>query len=109
MESLDSTGLPQRELFEYWGTQRASCRFSVPACAIPHDKHLEQRRNTCVQRRCIHGQRLRRVTERGPLSAAELSSPGKRSGGWWAVGSVMESDARTSVRRWPRRDRWLAV
>ena len=85
MEGLDSLAYRKRELFEYWG--HAACLLPVslyPLMRYRMQKHAEP---TQEYMRSEPGSYMARVyaevTEHGPLSAGELSDPGKRSGGWW--------------------------
>jgi len=85
MEGLDSLAYRKRELFEYWG--HAACLLPVtlyPLMRYRMQKHAEP---TQEYMRSEPGSYMARVyaevAEHGPLSAGELSDPGKRSGGWW--------------------------
>jgi uncharacterized protein YcaQ len=85
MDALDSLAYRRRELFEYWG--HAACLLPVslyPLVRHRMDKHAEPTREYM---RSTAGSYMAsvyaEVAERGPLTAAQLSNPGKRSGGWW--------------------------
>jgi uncharacterized protein YcaQ len=85
MDALDSLAYQKRELFEYWG--HAACLLPIalyPLLKYRMHRHAEQ---TEQYMRSARGAYLAKVfaevTERGPLTAAELSNPGKRSGSWW--------------------------
>jgi uncharacterized protein YcaQ len=87
MEVLDELAYHKRELFEYWG--HAACllpislypllRYRMRADAARDYLRSEQGRYTA--------QAYAEVAERGPLSAGELSEPGKRTGNWWGWAS----------------------
>jgi len=86
MEALDRLAYTKRELFEYWG--HAACLMPVslyPLLRYRMDKHHEA---TQQYMRSDAGRYMARVyaevAERGPITAAELSDPGKRSKGWWS-------------------------
>ncbi|MBO0797775.1 MAG: YcaQ family DNA glycosylase [Blastocatellia bacterium] len=82
---LDSLAYSRRELFEYWG--HAACL--MPVSLYPIMRYRMQRHSERLQEfmRSERGAYLAKVfaevAERGPLAAAELSDPGKRSGNWW--------------------------
>jgi uncharacterized protein len=85
MEGLDSLAYGKRELFEYWG--HATCLMPIslyPLVRYRMDKHREL---TQEFMRSDGGRYMAsvytEVVERGPITAAELSNPGKRSGSWW--------------------------
>jgi uncharacterized protein len=85
MEALDTLAYRRRELFEYWG--HAACLLPLslyPLVRYRMHKHTER---TEEYMRSEAGRYMAsvyaEVAERGPLTAAELSSPGKNSGGWW--------------------------
>jgi hypothetical protein len=83
--ALDALAYEKRELFEYWG--HAACllpvalyplfRYRMELHAAWTERHLRSRRGAYMAKA------LAEVAERGPLAAAELSRPGKRSGNWW--------------------------
>lgn len=51
------------------------------------DKHAEQTQEYMRSERGAYMAKVyAEVTERGPIAAAELAHPGKRSGNWWAWG-----------------------
>src|SRR5262249_16790775 len=74
-----------RELFEYWG--HAACLLPIalyPLLRYRMDKHREV---TEAFMRTARGADMAKayaeVAERGPLSAGQLSNPGKSTGNWW--------------------------
>src|SRR6516164_3404706 len=86
IESLNSLAYIERELFEYWG--HAACLMPIslyPLVRYRMHKHYEQ---TQEYMRSDAGRYMARVydevAERGPITAAELTDPGKRSKGWWS-------------------------
>jgi len=86
--ALDTLAYTRRELFEYWG--HAACLMPIalyPIVRYRMDQHAAATRAIMAEER---GARLAKayadVEERGPITAAELSDPGKRSGKWWAWG-----------------------
>ncbi|HET7366562.1 MAG TPA: crosslink repair DNA glycosylase YcaQ family protein [Burkholderiales bacterium] len=86
---LDELAYKTRELFEYWG--HAACLMPVslyPLLRYRMDKHGEWTRQYMRSRRGAYmAEAYAEVQERGSLAAAELSSPGKRSGNWWGWSS----------------------
>src|SRR5262249_54113725 len=89
ISALDSLAYSKRELFEYWG--HAACL--MPISLYPIVRYRMQRNTELVQEymRSERGAYMAKVyaevAERGPLAAAELSVPGKRSGNWWGWGA----------------------
>ncbi len=88
VEALDSLVYQKRELFEYWG--HAACLLPIslyPLVRYRMHKHTEE---TQKYMRSTSGGYLSKVygevAEHGPISAAQLSNPGKRSGKWWGWG-----------------------
>jgi uncharacterized protein YcaQ len=86
METLDELAYRKRELFEYWG--HAACL--IPLSLYPlmrfrmyPDDALEYMR---LKRYAYLASVYAEVAERGPITAAELSDPGKRSSKWWGWG-----------------------
>jgi len=86
MEALDRLAYIERELFEYWG--HAACLMPIslyPLVRYRMHKHYEQ---TQQYMRSDAGRYMARVyaevAERGPITAAQLTDPGKRSKGWWS-------------------------
>ena len=83
--ALDALAYEKRELFEYWG--HAACLLPLslyPLLRYRMDKYAEwTQRYMRSQRGAYMAKVYAEVAERGPLAAAELSSPGKRSGNWW--------------------------
>jgi uncharacterized protein YcaQ len=89
MNTIDVLAYEKRELFEYWG--HAACLLPIalyPIVRYRMDKHAEY---TSTYLRSTRGAYLAQVYaevgERGPMTAAELSNPGKRSGKWWGWGT----------------------
>jgi uncharacterized protein YcaQ len=86
MEALDDLAYRRRELFEYWG--HAACL--LPVALYPllrYRMHRDDAREFMrTERGAYMAQVYAEVAERGPISAAELSNPGKRSGNWWGWG-----------------------
>ena len=87
MHTLDTLAYEKRELFEYWG--HAACLMPIGLFPL-----VRYRMHSDVSREYMqseHGayvaQVYEEVAERGPLAAADLSNPGKRSGNWWGWGS----------------------
>lgn len=85
MNALDTLAYRKRELFEYWAHE--ACLLPValyPLLRYRMNRHAER---TEAYMRSKRGAYMARVyaelAERGPLSASELSDPGKRSGSWW--------------------------
>lgn len=87
MDALDALAYRQRELFEYWG--HAACL--LPIALYPllrYRMHAELTREYMRSERGAHMAAVyAEVAEHGLLAAAELSSPGQRSGTWWNWGS----------------------
>ncbi len=84
-DALDLLAYRNRELFEYWGHEACLLPISsYPLVRYRMYKHAEQ---TERYMRSERGDYMRRVysevAERGPITAAQLSNPGKRSGSWW--------------------------
>jgi uncharacterized protein YcaQ len=83
--ALDALAYEKRELFEYWG--HAACLLPLslyPLLRYRMDKYAEwTQRYMRSQRGAYMAKVYAEVAERGPIAAAELSSPGKRSGNWW--------------------------
>ncbi len=81
--ALDTLAYKKRDLFEFWG--HAACLLPMSLYPI-----VRYRMNTDLAREYMRTERgagLARayadVTDRGPITAAELTEPGKRSGNWW--------------------------
>ena len=81
--ALDALAYRKRELFEYWG--HAACLLPISLYPLlRYRMHSDATREYMRSRRGGYMARVyAEVAERGPLSASELSNPGKRSGGWW--------------------------
>jgi hypothetical protein len=88
MATLDVMTYRTRELFEYWG--HAACLMPIalyPLLRYRMQKHADETERFMKSTRGVYMTRaLAEVAERGPISAAELTDPGKRSGKWWAWG-----------------------
>lgn len=84
-DALDSLAYRKRELFEYWG--HAACLLPIslyPLVRYRMDKHAEQTQEYMRSERGAYmAEVYAEVAERGPIAAAELANPGKRSGNWW--------------------------
>lgn len=85
MERLDWLAYRNRELFEYWGHEARLMPVSMyPLVRYRMDKHTDR---THEYMRSEHGRYMAtvyaEVSDRGPVTAVELSDPGTRSGGWW--------------------------
>ena len=86
MGAIDTLAYERRELFEVWGHA---------ACLMPIDLYplLKHRKLAFQEASPWQGQSgldsayieraYKEVAERGPVSARELSEPGKRRGKWW--------------------------
>src|SRR5882672_2020502 len=87
--ALDALAYEKRELFEYWG--HAACLLPLslyPLLRYRMDKYAEwTQKYMRSQRGAYMAKVYAEVAERGPIAAAELSSPGKRSGNWWGWGA----------------------
>jgi uncharacterized protein YcaQ len=87
MDALDGLAYRQRELFEYWG--HAACL--LPVALYPLVRYRmrseETREHMASERGAYMAQVYAEVAERGPIRAAALSDPGKRSGKWWGWGT----------------------
>ena len=89
VSALDSLAYSKRELFEYWG--HAACLMPIslyPIVRYRMDRHTEWIQEYMRSERGAYMAKVyAEVAERGPLAAAELSVPGKRSGNWWGWGA----------------------
>lgn len=87
MATLDSLVYERRELFEYWG--HAACL--LPMSLYPLMRYRMHADETREYMRSPRGAYMAAVYDevagRGPLTAAELSNPGKRSAKWWGWGN----------------------
>ena len=85
-EALDSLAYRKRELFEYWG--HAACLLPVSLYPlVRYRMHAEQTLEYMrTERGAYTASVYAEVGERGPIAAAELSNPGKRSRNWWSWG-----------------------
>ena len=85
MDALDALAYRKRELFEYWG--HAACLLPIslyPLLRYRMHKHTERTQEYMRSARGAYmAKAYAEVAERGPIAAAELSNPGKRSGKWW--------------------------
>ena len=84
MAALDKLAYSKRQLFEYWG--HAACL--MPVALYPLVRYRMHADETREYMRSSGGAYMAKVyaevAERGPISAGELSDPGKRSKGWWS-------------------------
>jgi len=87
MDALDSLAYRKRELFEYWG--HAACLLPIALYPLMRYRmHTDETREYMRSRRGANMAKIyAEVAERGPIAAAGLSNPGKRSGNWWGWGS----------------------
>jgi uncharacterized protein YcaQ len=89
MDALDALAYRRRELYEYWG--HAACLLPIslyPLLRYRMDKHAERTRERMRSARGAYMAAVyAEVAERGPMAAAELSNPGRRSGPWWGWGA----------------------
>jgi uncharacterized protein YcaQ len=85
-DMIDTLAYRKRELFEYWG--HAACL--LPLSLYPLVRYRMREDVARDYMRSERGEPLARVYadigERGPLTAGELTDPGKRSGKWWGWG-----------------------
>ena len=85
VEDLDSLAYRKRELFEYWG--HAACLLPIslfPLLRYRMNKHTEATdRYIRSKRGSYMADVYAQVAEKGPITAAELTDPGKRGKGWW--------------------------
>lgn len=86
MEALDTLAYRKRELFEYWG--HAACLMPISIYPlVRYRMHAEEARDYMRSERGSYvAQVYAEVGGRGPIAAAQLSNPGKRSGNWWGWG-----------------------
>ena len=86
-DALDTLAYRKRELFEYWG--HAACL--LPIALYPLVRYRMHAEQTLAYMRTERGAYMAsvyaEVAERGPISAGELSDPGKRTHNWWGWGS----------------------
>src|SRR5215475_8336893 len=89
ISSLDSLTYSKRELFEYWW--HAACLMPIslyPIVRYRMHRHTERMQEYMQSGRGAYMAKVyAEVAERGPLAAAGLSVPGKRSGNWWGWGA----------------------
>jgi uncharacterized protein YcaQ len=87
IEALDTLTYRRRELFEYWG--HAACLMPIELFPlVRYRMQADQTREYMASERGAYvAQVYREVTDGGPLTAGELSDPGKRSGNWWGWGN----------------------
>jgi uncharacterized protein YcaQ len=89
MDALDALAYRKRELFEYWG--HAACLLPIslyPLVRYRMHRHAERTQEYMRSERGAYMAKVyAEVAERGPIAAAELSNPGKRSGNWWGWGA----------------------
>jgi hypothetical protein len=85
VETLDSLAYRRRELFEYWGHEACLLPVSLyPLLRYRMHKHTEPTQEYIRSERGGYMARVyAEVAERGPITASELSDPGKRETGWW--------------------------
>jgi hypothetical protein len=87
MDALDALAYEKRELFEYWG--HAACLLPIHLFPlVRYRMHSDFGREYLASERGAYvAQVYAEVAERGPITAGELSNPGKRSGNWWGWGN----------------------
>lgn len=87
MGELDSLAYEKRELFEYWG--HAACLLPISLYPlVRYRMHADQTLDYLRSERGAYVASVyAEVVERGPIAAAELSNPGRRSGNWWGWGT----------------------
>jgi uncharacterized protein YcaQ len=85
-DTIDTLAYTKRELFEYWG--HAACLLPISLYPL-----VRYRMHTDLAREYMQSERgaplagvYAEVAERGPITAGELTDPGKRSGKWWGWG-----------------------
>jgi uncharacterized protein len=85
IEALDWLAYRKRELFEYWGHEACLLPISLyPLVRYRMHKHTERTQEYMQSERGSYMANVyAEVAERGPITAAELSNPCKRSGNWW--------------------------
>jgi uncharacterized protein YcaQ len=85
MEALDRLAYREHELFEYWGHEACLLPISLyPLVRYRMHKHTERTQEYMKSKRGSYMAKVySEVAERGPITAAQLTNPGKRSGGWW--------------------------
>ena len=85
MDALDSLAYRRRELFEYWG--HAACLLPIslyPLVRYRMQKHVDRTQEYMRSERGAYMARVyAEIAERGPIAAADLSNPGRRTGSWW--------------------------
>jgi uncharacterized protein len=83
MGELDALAYARRELFEYWG--HAACLLPVSLYPLlRYRMHADRaREHMRTERGAYVASVYAEVQERGPLTLAELSAPGRRTGKWW--------------------------
>ncbi|MDP9238880.1 MAG: winged helix DNA-binding domain-containing protein [Chloroflexota bacterium] len=86
VDALDSLAYRKRELFEYWG--HAACLLPIALYPlVRYRMHSEETREYMRSERGAYMAKVyAEVAERGPIAAAGLSNPGRRSGNWWGWG-----------------------
>jgi uncharacterized protein YcaQ len=89
MDALDSLAYHRRELFEYWGHAASLLPIALyPIVRYRMHKHTEQTQSFMRSERGAYMAGVySEVAERGPITAGQLSNPGKRSGKWWGWGA----------------------
>jgi uncharacterized protein YcaQ len=83
MGELDALAYERRELFEYWA--HAACLLPISLYPLVRYRMLPDltREYMRTERGAYTARVYQEVAERGPLTTAELSAPGQRSGKWW--------------------------
>ena len=86
LADLDALAYGRRELFEYWG--HAACLLPISLYPLVRYRMRADlaREYMRTERGAYTASVYEEVAERGPLTSAELSAPGQRSGKWWGWG-----------------------
>ncbi len=84
MNALDALAYSKREFFEYWG--HAACLMPIALYPlVRYRMHADETRDYMRSKRGSYMAKVyAEVVAHGPISAGELSDPGKRSKGWWS-------------------------
>jgi uncharacterized protein YcaQ len=87
LDALDTLAYRDRELFEYWG--HAACLLPISLYPLlRYRMHADETRAYMLSEKGAYTARVyAEVAEGGPLTAAQLSEPGQRSGKWWGWGN----------------------
>jgi hypothetical protein len=86
VRALDDLAYKRRELFEYWGHQASFMPIEMyPLFRWRMESYLNERQEWYRHGRdpAYFDEVLEQVRERGPLSASDLTDPGRARGPWW--------------------------